>query len=226
MPRLVSAIVLTAALPAAASAAISLSSIDDFAVTSEGWMIGNNGVQPTRDSDDGPDGQPGILTHFSDGGGSNGRWIMRSSEADWLGDYTAAGVTAINLQVAAVSGPDVPLYFAFDGPGGWFHTAGQVISTGDGFVPLTFDITPGGLTHVAASGGTGNPADTLADVTEISVIAGPGAFSYTSRGGFIRVDRSTNEIALDDITAVPEPAVAAALLGLAGCALRRRRSAD
>jgi hypothetical protein len=84
--------------------AISLSSQDTFAATNGSWSIGGAGVQPTQVSGSGADGQSGYLTHFSDGGSSNGKWLMWNDQPQWLGNYTSAGVTGISLWANVTTG--------------------------------------------------------------------------------------------------------------------------
>jgi hypothetical protein len=64
------------ALTATTPALITTSSLDTFATSNEGWQIGSAGVQPARVASAGPDSQIGYLSHFSDGGGSQGKWLM------------------------------------------------------------------------------------------------------------------------------------------------------
>ncbi len=217
---------LTLALVATAGVAnaISLGSIDDFGADSEGWTVGGAGTPPTQVGDPSFDGQPGFLRHFSDGGGPNGKWLTWSEQADWTGDYLAAGVSALSLWADGRTGEDVPLWVAFDGPGGWFVSASQTIATADDWERYEFDLTEAGLTHVAASGGTGVYADTLGDVTRFELLAGPGPIDYAIRGDLLRAGNSTHVIWLDNLKAIPEPATAALATLLLATTLSARRA--
>ena len=73
--------------------AVSITSVDSFATDSESWQIGWTGVQPARVALAGLDGQTGYLSHSSDGGGSNGKWLMWTEQSDWTGNYSTAGIT-------------------------------------------------------------------------------------------------------------------------------------
>ena len=209
--------------------AISTSSQDTFAATNGGWSIGTAGTQPTQVSGSGADGQPGYLTHFSDGSSSNGKWLMWNAQPQWLGNYTSAGVTGISLWANVTSGSaPVSLRIAFTGPGGWFASAPQSASAG--WSPFAFALTAGNFSYVAGSGGSGTFADTLGGVTRFEVLAGNGGVSYRGGGNLVQAGLSTNTIQIDTITAVPEPAAiglaaaAFAVIALRASARVRRRS--
>jgi hypothetical protein len=212
-------------LPATAPALITTSSLDNFSDSAEGWRIGSAGVQPVRVASAGPDGQIGYLSHFSDGAGSNGKWLMWSDESKWQGDYLAAGVTGINLwaNVSAGTSP-VALRIAFDGPGGWFYSSAQ--NVGAGWASYSFDLISADFTYVAGSGGTGLFANTFSNVSRFEILAGAGAVGYRSGGDIVQAGASVNTILIDDIGAVPEPSTYALLLMTGAGALwwaRRRR---
>jgi hypothetical protein len=187
-----------------ASATITLSSKDDFALTSEGWSIGGAGVQPTRVASIGPDGQVGYLSHYSDSGGANGKWLMWSDDTKWQGDYTAAGVTAISLQ-ANLTGGTTPanLRMAFNGPGGWFYSTSQSVVAG--WNSYSFELLAENFTFTTGSPGDQSFANTLSGITRFEILAGAGGVSYASNGNLLRAGTSTHTVALDDIRAVPEP---------------------
>ena len=187
-----------------ASATITLSSRVDFALTSEGGSIGSGGVQPTRIASPGPDEDVGYISHYSDGGGANGKWLMWSDDTKWQGDYTAAGVTAISLH-ANLTGATTPANFrlAFNGPGGWFYSTSQSVVAG--WNSYTFNLLAENFTFATGSPGDQSFANTLTDVTRFEILAGPGGVSYASNGNLLRAGTSVHTVALDDIRAVPEP---------------------
>jgi hypothetical protein len=206
-----------------ASALITPSSRDDFSATSEGWRIGAVGVQPARVAEAGPDGQIGFLSHFSDGGGSNGKWLMWSDESKWQGDYLAAGVTGINLRANVSSGSSpVSMRIAFNGPGGWFYSSAQ--SVGSGWASYSFDLTQAGFTFASGSG-SGVFLDTFSGVTRFEIMSGTGAPAYRPAGNILAPGNSVNTILVDDISAVPEPSTYVLLLmtGAAAFWWMRRR---
>lgn len=129
--------VIVVGLMATDALAISNSSLDTFAATNEGWQIGSAGVQPTQVSGTGPDSQIGYLSHLSDGGTANGKWLMWNDQPRWQGNYTVAGVTGISLAANVSSGSDpVSMRIAFDGPGGWFSSS--PVSVGGAGTPIRF----------------------------------------------------------------------------------------
>jgi hypothetical protein len=208
---------------------ISLSSRDTFASTNEGWRIGSAGVQPTQVAAPGPDSQVGYLSHFSDGGGSNGKWLMWSDGTQWQGDYPAAGVTGIDLWANVDSGTSpVSMRIAFGGPGGWFASDPQSVTTG--WNNYSFPIEAGNFSSIAGSGGSGSFTDTIGGVSRFQILAGTGSLGYKAAQGvgFLQAGTSVNTILIDDISAVPEPGVialglAASLAGYAVMVRRNRR---
>lgn len=203
-------------LSVSALALITPSSRDDFSVSVGDWGIGGNGVQPVRVAAAGPDGETGYLSHFSDGGGANGKWLMWSDDGKWQGDYLAAGVTGISLwaNVSAGTSP-VSMRIAFDGPGGWFTSTAQ--SVGAGWADYDFVLDAANFTHVVGSGGTGLFASTMGGVTRFEVLSGGGSVGYRAGGDIVQAGASVNTILIDNIEAVPEPSTYA-LLALAGAA--------
>lgn len=206
-------------------AAISISSSDTFATDNEGWQIGGAGTQPSRVASAGPDSQIGFLSHFSDGGGSQGKWLMWSSQSDWTGNYSSAGITGVSL-AANVSAGTAPalLRIAFDGPGGWFFSSAQ--SVGSGWSDYMFSLNATNFTYATSSGGTTNFLATLSGVTRFEILAGSGSVTYRSGGDILQAGNSVNTILIDNIVAVPEPTTGALLVaGTAFLVLFKKRNA-
>ena len=212
------AVLLAVCCPLRAFALITTSSLDTFASSNEGWQIGGAGVQPAHVASAGPDSQIGYLSHFSDGVSANGKWLMWNSQSQWLGDYTAAGVTGISLwaNVNAGTAP-VSMRIAFDGPGGWFYSAAQ--SVGAGWSQYSFSLAATNFTYATSSGGTTNFSSTMSGVTRFEVLAGGGSVTYRSSGDLLQAGNSVNTILLDNIGAVPEPSTYALLAMSAAGAL-------
>lgn len=216
-------ITLASATPAYA---ISILSTDAFATTSEGWQIGGAGAQPTWNSGAGHDGASGFLSHFSDCDLANSKWLMLSSEAEWLGNYAAAGVSAISLWADNSAGDPLGLRIAFDGPGGWFYSGLQTVTDSTGgadWTQLTYNLTAENFTYASGSGGTANFASTMAAVSRFEIFGGASAVLYRGGGDLLEAGTSSNTVRIDQITAVPEPS--AIVFGLAGllCATIARR---
>lgn len=210
---------------ASAQALITTSSLDDFSTSTGGWKIGGAGIQPARIAAVGPDSQIGYLSHLSDGGGANGKWLMWSDDGKWQGDYFSAGVIGISLwaNVSAGSSP-VSMRIAFDGPGGWFASSAQ--SVGVGWANYAFTLGPANFTYVSGSGGTGSFSNTLASVTRFEIMAGSGSVGYRSGGDIVQTGASANTVLIDNIGAIPEPSTYALLLMTGAGALwwaRRRQ---
>jgi hypothetical protein len=207
------------------SAGISLSSMDNFSSSSEGWSIGGAGVQPSHNGGNGQDGNPGFLSHFSDGGGANGKWLMFTSQSDWTGDYIAAGVSGISLWAEVTAGSNLGLRIGFDGPGGWFYSEGQTVDAG--WSQFIYLLTPDQFTYAAGSGGTASFNDTMSGVTRFEIFGGSGAVSYRSNGDLLQAGTSIATLSIDNIQVVPEPSAAALLLAAGVIATRtllRRRA--
>lgn len=171
------------------------------------------------------DSAAGFLLHISDGDGANGKWLMWSDAADWQGDYLAAGVTGIRLDADNRAGSPLGLRIAFDGPGGWFVSDAQTITNstaGEDWTELSFSLVASNFSHVGAGGGSGSFNATMSAVTRFEILGGPDSFTYRPGPDIIDAGISTNTVAIDGITAVPEPS-ALALLAAPLIALRRRR---
>jgi hypothetical protein len=104
----------------------------------------------------------------------------------WTGNYLAAGITAIEVDVntfAVTAGPtDLSFRLMIFGPGGQFSTAtAKTITTAAGWQHLVFDLSPSELVHVTGSttpnapDGPGILSDTLAAIDTILIRHDPAA---------------------------------------------------
>jgi len=199
------------AIPAA-FAAISLSSVDTFSTDNQGWQIGSAGVQPSYNSGNSFNGLPGFLSHFSDGGGANGKWLMWSAQADWTGDYAAAGVAGISFWANVTSGANIDMRVAISGPGGVFSTNPITFASGSGWTKHTFNLEAASMNYVG--GGTNDFASTLSSVNKLEIFGGAGNPVFKSpNGGFAEAGTSVNTIWIDNVAAIPEPFTSAIAIG-------------
>ena len=145
---------------------------------------------------------------------------------DSQGDYLAAGVSGIELDILAdpvlVGSMRIFLY----GPGGAWSTLNPVmVPAGSGWGHFTFDLTAGELVSVPPGSspqdlgpGTGVLTDTLASVQTFLLRHNtPPTPSPTGSHD----DHVTGSLGFDNITAVPEPSIAL-LCGLAAGSLLLR----
>lgn len=202
------------ALPAGA---VSLGTIDSFSggVTA-GWTGGgNNPNPPTGVASGGPAGfGDGFLRIDSSGSpGAGGRLVAFSGDA-WGGNYSAAGITGITMDVNNLGATDLNLRLYFEGGGAPAYSLQAIpVPAGSGWVPVRF--------NVLASALSGSAAATLASAADFRLFHNPIA------GGPQGSPFVTASLGLDNVTAVPEPGAGLLMaLGLAGLlaapAMKRR----
>ena len=191
---------------------VTLGQSDDFNDgTLQSWVSG--GINPNPPSNVMNVGQGGAGDHVmqvlsNNQGGGPGAQPVVFNTAQWTGDYLAAGITAITLDINNLSAIPINPGLEIRGPGGNLNTvAGTTIPANSGWVSLTLSLDPGNLVG-------GSVLTTLADVTELR-------FREIQGGSFVIPNGATTAY-YDNITAVPEPA-SLALMGLGACAVLRRR---
>lgn len=204
-----------AGMVAGAAGAVVLHQVDDFQmVTVAGWSVGAPHPQPpTVVLDEGPFGvgDHHLLLQASGVAGPGGRLAVFERDR-WTGDYPAAGVTGISVRLRNVGSSPLTIRLAVDGAGGRFATAQGVDLAPFGlWTAARFSLVPADL---AADGGT-DAAATLAAVSELRLV--------NSVAPSFRADVAAGALAIDDITAVPEPRTATILLLALPAALARRR---
>ena len=157
---------------------ITAGQVDDFEIGGDtaNWTGGKPGFSPAPSQV--PDGGPGGLgdgyLQISVAGFHLG---TRNLAGQWAGDYLAAGVTAIEMDVNRIAGPsNVSLRILLFGPGGtWASTNLAPTLTGPGWQHLSFGLSAADLTHVTGStkpqapDGTGILGDTLSGVTDLLI---------------------------------------------------------
>ncbi len=175
---------------------------DDFDDgTVSGWMEGPNSPNPpTNVPDGGPDG-PGdnYLENRSSGSlGPGGRLVM-FNQAQWTGDYLAAGVTRIEAQMANLGPTDLFMRIAIEGQR--FERYGSAVPElvpADGqWRVVVFELSDAFLTRIS---GSGPLSDVLSGVTTLRILAASDGPAW--RGDFVVATLGVDDIlAAGDATA-------------------------
>jgi hypothetical protein len=199
--------------------AVLMGTVDTFEDgTTQGWVSGaGHPSPPVNAPSGGPDGlEDAYLLSSSLGSFGAGSRLVNIAGARWAGDYIAAGVTGIAMDLNNLGDTDLSLRLRVQAPDptpGAFPFAAILtvpiaLPAHSGWTRVTFATTPDAFTGAAA--------DALSGVVEMRLFHGlaavfPGEASVATLG-------------MDNITAVPEPGAAWLLAGgLLTLALRRRR---
>lgn len=197
------------------SLAIVAGQLDDFQDgTTQEWVAAlGGGLPPTPPAvvaNAGPGGAGDFALRITASGAPTGpgsKLVVNNVETRWMGDYTAAGVEGVFLDVNNRSDVPVTIRVGLDVPplvqgGGRWVTDGAVVPALSGWRTLGFsllaeDLLPGDLFAV-------DPAATLSDVGVIRLLH---STTPSYRGETIGAT-----VDFDNVEAVPEPMVS---LGLA-----------
>jgi hypothetical protein len=196
--------------------AISPTLHDDFQDgTIQNWGSGAGSTVSTNVADAGPGGTG---DNALDVAASNRFVVINSTQ--WTGDWTAAGVSTIALDVLNTSNFDLNLRLAIAGPGGFssggmgdtYATDAVAVAVGSGWQSVEFDATAAGFSSVFGS----DLAVALADVLQLRILHSA-ALSFVG-------DEGGGSMQLDNIRAVPEPATLALMaVGLTMLGVIRHR---
>lgn len=206
------------------ASAVSVGQIDDFEDgTTQGWDNGNLAPGPANVASGGPAGADDSFVQIDSSGGSGfgSRLVVFNRLEEWTGDYTAAGVDGITLDVNNLGQTDLVLRLLIaDGvpgsPSNSAMTAGIFVPAGSGWSQLAFSLAPEDLLVR-----NGSIAAALAGATELRLFHAPTAV-FPGPG-------IVASLGMDNVHAVPEPGsgglLAASLLGLGATQASVRRRA-
>lgn len=193
-------------LPAAPVAGITLGQVDDFQdATLQGW---SGGSSPTNQPSGGPDGTGDRYLELTAAGFNLGAF----NTAQWSGDYLAEGVGRVRFDLDNFGPESVSLRVVIFTPGcefgsmactAWSSTDATVLASGSGWVTAEFSLAEADMTRVL---GTASFADTLQNVERILLRHDDGAPDPPGVSAFV-----TATLGVDNVTALPEPSVAAGL---------------
>lgn len=199
-----------------AAHAVTLAQIDDF---EDGSTQNWGGASPQNIPTGGPLGLNDNYFEITATSGSSGGKLTTHNRTQWLGDYLAAGVTEIAMDLKGFSSPgsaNLSIRFAFKTGTG----------SGDpGYVSTTaFSLPIDGLWHHAVF--------SLADMTAVgspaplnTVLAGPAEVRilHAAADNTVHGDNIVGKFGVDNIQAAPEPTTTGLLaLGMGAWLLRRR----
>jgi len=203
-------------IPPGAARAISVGQLDNFEDgTLQDWRMGITSVTTshmTNITDGGPVGVgDNYLEVTSDSSISfGGSRLTFFNKQQWTGDYTAAGITAIAMDLNNISSSEaLNMRLAIDGGtgtsinriGGVFATSASIsLDVGSGWTRAVFSLLPGDLISVSSPGGhtTGNDVQaTLGNVLELRLLNS----ASPDWNGL----RTTATLGVDNIHAVPLP---------------------
>ena len=200
---------------AAPAWSLSVGMADTFDLGADGgWGVGAPALlPPVVVPDGGPAGAgDGFLKLGSLGGAGASSKLAVIAGAQWNGDYLAAGVSRITLDLNNLGSTDLSLRLWLSGAPGVtaVSTAAVLLPAGSGWTHASFSLDAAAL--------TGSPAAVLGDVQQLRLFHGSSA-AFPG-------EAIVATLGVDNVTAVPEPAAAWLLLpGLAALYSLRRRVA-
>lgn len=142
-----------ACLATNASAQVTPGQIDSFTDGgTSGWQIGPLGAgsvwEPTVSADGGPEGAgDAYLVARSSGLGGAGSKLVIYNEAQWTGDYTAAMVSHVTMDVQNLGSESVMLrlYVESSGGGDWISADSVLLESSSGWQNVSFALAEGAL---------------------------------------------------------------------------------
>ena len=224
------ALAILAAPSAAVAGPLTVGMTDTFqSLTTEGWFAGGLGFgsvppfPPVVVGTGGPAGAgDAFLKVTGVGGVGPGSRLVAINGLQWTGDFLAAGIDAIGMDLINLGQTDLTIRLLFENPMGAPPTIegvtslGAVLPAGGGWTHVLFPIDPASLALLVSAGGTA--ADLLSDTTLMRII-------HASSAG--DAEPVVGVLGVDNIQTVPEPMTLLLLsTGAAMFAARRRRTAQ
>ena len=211
-----SALLLLGLFLASSASAVTQGQQDDFDASVNSWQRGALALGGPGGSSD------GFLLLTSTGAGPGGR-LVTFNQAQWAGDYTAAGVQAVGVYLNNLGSTDLQIRLALGNStapavgGTWFSSVQSVsLPAGSGW---TFALFPVGSADLQSVQGTATYAELMAGVVTLRILHGdvPQAMG----------DNVVATLGVDRVNALPEPGATAplgcGLVALALCARARAR---
>lgn len=201
------------------AAAVTFGMADTFQAGADGgWSAGLVSVNPPAVvASGGPAGAgDGYLLITATGGLGAGSRLTAIAGAQWSGNYLAAGVDAISLDIRNFGSTPLQLRLWLMGPAGGtaLSSTAVTVPAGSGWTPARFALDASAL--------TGSPQGTLAALADVQQLR----LFHSSTAAFPG-EAIAAALGVDNISAVPEaPAAWLMVPGLLAVgALRKRRSA-
>ena len=192
--------------------------------TTQNWRInllgmGSNANQPVNVSTGGPQGVDDNYMLMTSTGlpGAGGRLVVLNP-AQWAGDYIAAGINTIRMDVRNFGNQDLHLRLLFEDPMGAppeneALTNEVVVPAGSGWTPISFSIRPGSLIVEE-----GSALLALQHATILRIFNNPNA------EGPDEADPIAASLGVDNIEALAVPEPSSLLLLTGGLLMLFRRS--
>jgi hypothetical protein len=186
-----------------ARAEITFGQLDTFQDgTTMGWSEGFNSPNPPTNASTGGPGGAGdrFLRNASSGGFGAGSRQVTFNDAQWVGNFTTAGVTRLEAQMANLGSTTLHMRVALrGGPGftSYASTAAAVLPADGVWRPVVFDLTAAAMSNV--SGGADSLTDVLSNVMDFRVL------SASSGPTFSGADPIASTLGMDNVRALRLP---------------------